>query len=287
MSSDRLIIQPTADGSSTFFSEQWQETFHSKYGAKQEAIAKFVLPSNILNKSQDCIKILDVCYGLGYNSAAAIEKFSLDGIANQIDIIALELDLEIPKQAIAANLLNIWTPEVTAALTTLSQELKLQIQIGAKTLNMQLLLGDARQTISQVPIAWADVIFLDPFSPTHCPQLWTVEFMQCLAHCLKPDGCLVTYSCAAAVRTALMMAGLDIGNTPPVGRRSPGTIAAFPPCSLPPLSLAEKELLQTRASIPYRDPSLSASSVIIMADRQELQRLSPLESSSSWKKRWC
>jgi tRNA U34 5-methylaminomethyl-2-thiouridine-forming methyltransferase MnmC len=287
MSSDRLTIHPTADGSTTFFSEQWQETFHSVQGARQEAIAKFVLPSGILDKPQNSIHILDVCYGLGYNSAAAIEALSYRGLANQIEITALELDLEVPQQAIASHLLNIWKPEVAEVLTNLVTQDKKQIQtqISGKNLNMQLLIGDARQTLAQVPIAWADAIFLDPFSPPKCPQLWTVEFIQNLANCLKPDGCIVTYSCSAAIRTALIMAGLNIGITAPVGRRSPGTIAAFPPCSLPPLSLAEQELLQTRAAIPYSDRSLTATSETILANRQELQRLSTLETTSAWKKR--
>jgi tRNA U34 5-methylaminomethyl-2-thiouridine-forming methyltransferase MnmC len=287
MSSDRLILHPTADGSTTFFSEQWQETFHSVQGAKQEAIAKFVLPSGILDKDQDCIQILDVCYGLGYNSAAAIECLSNQGMANQIEIIALELNLQVPQQAIASNLLNIWLPEVAEVLTNLVTQDKKQIQtqISGKDLNMQLLIGDARQTLAQVPIARADAIFLDPFSPPKCPQLWTVEFIQSLANCLKPDGYIVTYSCSAAIRTALLMAGLNIGITAPVGRRSPGTIAAFPPCSLPPLSIAEQELLQTRAAIPYSDRTLTASTETILVNRQAAQKLSNLESTSAWKKR--
>jgi tRNA U34 5-methylaminomethyl-2-thiouridine-forming methyltransferase MnmC len=286
MSSDRLTHQSTADGSTTFFSEYWQEAFHSVHGAKQEAIGKFVIPSGILQKSQDAIRILDVCYGLGYNSAAAIESMCISGISNQIEIIALELDLEVPQQAIADNLLNIWRPEVAEILTSLGTDSLIHTQILNKSLTMRLLIGDARQTLAQVAIAWADVIFLDPFSPPHCPQLWTVEFIQNLANCLRPDGCIVTYSSAAAVRTALQMAGLNIGATVPVGRRSPGTIAAFPPCCLPSLSLAEEELLQTRAGIPYGDRTLMATRETIISDRQEAQRQSKLETSSAWKKRW-
>ena len=36
---NRLTLYPTNDGSIVFFSEQWQEAFHSLHGAKQEAIA--------------------------------------------------------------------------------------------------------------------------------------------------------------------------------------------------------------------------------------------------------
>ena len=44
--------------------------------------------------------------------------------------------------------------------------------------------------------------------------------------CLHVDGLLGTYSCTAAVRTALLAADLQIGSTPPARRRSPGTVAA-------------------------------------------------------------
>ena len=44
--------------------------------------------------------------------------------------------------------------------------------------------------------------------------------------CLHVDGLLATYSCTAAVRTALFAADLQIGSTPPARRRSPGTVAA-------------------------------------------------------------
>lgn len=67
---DTLSLLATADGSVTFWSETFQETFHSTHGAKNEAEAKFVIPTKITEKArmQTQLNILDVCYGLGYNS---------------------------------------------------------------------------------------------------------------------------------------------------------------------------------------------------------------------------
>ena len=106
-----------------------------------------------------------------------------DRTAN-LDIIALENNLEVPRKAIASGLVDIWQPAISQILQTAAED---QI-VRTEKLSLQLLIGDARQTISQVPTKWADAIFLDPFSPPHCPQLWTVEFIQLLANCLKPDG---------------------------------------------------------------------------------------------------
>ena len=77
-------------------------------------------------------------------------------------------------------------------------------------LQANLLIGDARSLILQVHKSGfqADAIFLDPFSPPQCPQLWTLEFIQKVSECLHENGLMATYSCAAAVRTALLTAGL-------------------------------------------------------------------------------
>ncbi|EFA73339.1 Putative uncharacterized protein [Raphidiopsis brookii D9] len=42
-----FLPQVTKDGSLTFFSEEFQESFHSLYGAKQESFLKFVIPTQV------------------------------------------------------------------------------------------------------------------------------------------------------------------------------------------------------------------------------------------------
>ncbi|MEI6064308.1 MAG: MnmC family methyltransferase [Pseudanabaena sp. ELA748] len=281
---DKLLLFPTEDGSVTFWSDTYQETFHSSHGAKHEAEAKFVIPAKIAEKarSQAQINILDICYGLGYNSAAAIACVSeLPNPTAKVQIIALENNLEVPQQAIASGLVNIWQPAIAQILTTAAKNQT----VTTENLSLQLLVGDARQTISQVPRKWADAIFLDPFSPPHCPQLWTVEFMQLLANCLKPNGYLVTYSASAAVRSAMLIAGLQIGAIAPIGRKSPSTIAAFSPTPLPPISDHEAAFLKTRAAIPYRDHTLTGTASEIIAIRQAEQKNSQLPPSSSLRKK--
>jgi len=280
---DTLSLFPTEDGSITFWSETFQETFHSSHGAKHEAEAKFVIPAKIAEKARTQLQlnILDVCYGLGYNTAAAIACISelSDRTAN-LNIIALENNLEVPQKAIASGLVDIWQPAIAQILQTAAEDQIVKIE----KLSLQLLIGDARQTISQVPIKWADAIFLDPFSPPHCPQLWTVEFIQLLANCLKLDGYLVTYSSSAAVRAAMLSAGLQIGAIAPIGRKSPSTIAAFSPTALPPISETEAAFLKTRAAIPYRDRTLQGTASEIINLRKAEQNTSALAPSSSLRK---
>lgn len=275
----------TDDGSYTFFSEEFGQTFHSKYGAKEESIFKYAIPTLLAQKAcRGHLRILDICYGLGYNSAAALATIWRSHPDCTVEIIALEIDRTVPISAIEHNLLSDWEEPIPQLLTRLVRSEPIEID----RLNAQLILGDARQTIAD-PIERgfkADAIFLDPFSPVACPQLWTIEFIDRVAKCCASDGIIATYSCASAVRTAMVEAGLFVGDSMPVGRKSPGTIASFNAAQLTPLSQQELEHLQTRAAIPYRDPTLSDSMAKIIIRRELEQDDCGLETTSQWKKRW-
>ncbi|MBD2346093.1 tRNA (5-methylaminomethyl-2-thiouridine)(34)-methyltransferase MnmD [Anabaena subtropica] len=289
---ENFVPKATADGSFTFFSQEFNEDFHSHFGAKQESFFKFVSPTQLaMAAHKPVLRLLDICYGLGYNTAAALETIWAVNPNCYVELMGLELNLSVPQAAIEHKLFDNWKYEYTAILNKLAFE----EQVQTDRLKAKLLIGDARKAIGRVHQLGflADAIFLDPFSPPQCPQLWTVEFMQKVALCLHEDGLLATYSCAAAVRAALLTAGLHIGSTPPVGRRSPGTVAAHPQNSelnthiaLPPLSQAEKEHLLTRAAIPYRDPQLNDQAHVIVQRRQQEQQASSLEPTSRWRKRY-
>jgi tRNA U34 5-methylaminomethyl-2-thiouridine-forming methyltransferase MnmC len=283
--SSTFTPQLTADGSFTFFSPEFEEYFHSTQGAKEEALIKFVEPCQIAQKAQQpVVRLLDVCYGLSYNTAAALEVIWARNPNCYVEVIALELDATVPRSAIAHHLLNSWSSPIPELL----EELATSLRVQSNQLHAQLLLGDARATIQQVYQSdfRADAIFLDAFSPRRCPQLWTVEFCQRLAGCCASTGILSTYSCAASVRSALMAAGFKLGQTPPLRGRQPGTVASFSEVGLPPLPLRSHEHMQTRAAVPFRDPHLCDPAPIILQRRQTEQQASTLEPTSHWQKRW-
>jgi tRNA U34 5-methylaminomethyl-2-thiouridine-forming methyltransferase MnmC len=280
-----LIPEQTADGSFTFFSEDFGEWFHSREGAYAEALTTYVEATRLAARAQaDRLVLLDVCYGLGYNTAAALTTIQQANPYCEIQVVGLELDSRVPQQAIHQQFTGQWPGSVQSVLESLAKTGTVETQ----KLNARLLIGDARLRIQQLVSEGfqADVIFFDPFSPPHCPELWTVEFIQQVAHCLKPQGCLATYSCAAAVRTALKLADLHIGSIAASGRRWPGTLAQFKPDGLVLPSPQEQDHLTTRAAVPYRDPDLRDSAEVIRHRRQQEQLQSPLKPTSTWRKRW-
>ena len=67
----------TNDGSVGLYSPTDDDIYHSTYGALSEAYEKFIYPAEFDNyfKTNNKIKILDICFGIGYNSKAFLNHF--------------------------------------------------------------------------------------------------------------------------------------------------------------------------------------------------------------------
>ena len=170
------VPHPTADGSFTFFSEEFSEAFHSRQGAKTEAFQKFAHVTHLaMRATQPSVRLLDVCYGLGYNTAAALEVIWTTNPGCRVEWAGLELDASVPLAAIAPSFLESWSTPVQAALQTIAH----QHHQHTSTLQAQLLIGDARQTIQALAQTGfqADAIFFDPFHLSAVPNSGRWSFL--------------------------------------------------------------------------------------------------------------
>ncbi len=289
----------TADGSLSLHSDLFGEAFHSSAGALGEANAKFVAPAQLDRfGAAGVLRVLDVCVGLGYNSAALMEALSAKG-SPPLRWWGLELDHR-PLQLALANegFVSLWSQPVLTRLQALSAQGRWCDANGHT--RGQLLWGDARSQLLKLPGGEAfDLVLMDAFSPSHCPELWSEEFLLGLAQRLAPGGRLLTYSRAAAIRSSLRRAGLELRSLLPApGQRrewSSGTLAVRPTADdvvsahgpgWKPFSAMEHDHLTTRASIPYRDPSGTASAAMIHQRRRQEQAQCGLRSTSSWQRQW-
>jgi tRNA U34 5-methylaminomethyl-2-thiouridine-forming methyltransferase MnmC len=198
----------TADGSITYYNEDYDETYHSKTGAIEESERKFAEPAGI----KKGMKILDICFGLGYNSMAAMKK------AKKLSIVGLEKDREILKkiQKIKVKGYEKEYGKVKNAAKNLFYK--------DKDAEMRIIIGDATKTIKELDRKF-DAVFLDPFSPPKNPELWTEKFLKEVKKRMKKGARLTTYSCARVVRDNLKEAGFKVYDGPKVGRRGPSTVA--------------------------------------------------------------
>ncbi len=199
----------TRDGSLTIYSEKYSETYHSISGAFEEAFKKFAIPCKIKGK----MKILDICFGLGYNSAAAIK------LSKSLKIVGLEKDEEILKA-----IQKITVPKFIEKEYKIIRDAANKLYYKEGDLEIKIVLGDARETIKTLNEKY-DAVFLDPFSPKKNPELWTTEFLSNVWKRMKNGAILTTYSCAKIVRKNLSSVGFLVLDGPIVGRRSPSTIA--------------------------------------------------------------
>lgn len=208
----------TPDGSVTFHNEQFGEAYHSKSGAKEEAVKKFVEPCNIKELAKTgSIRILDVCFGLGYNTAAAIDCALAENPQCLIEAVGLENDPEILQTILTL-------PDSFAHYTLIKEAIKNDYAYEKNNVRIKILLGNAQETIKTLSKEF-DVVFLDPFSPKKCPELWTASFFKDIVALLRKEGRLATYSCARIVRENLKGAGFTVFDGPKLWRRGPSTIA--------------------------------------------------------------
>lgn len=131
-----------------------------------------------------------------------------------------------------------------------------------------------------------NLIFLDAFTPSKCPCLWSYEFFKLLFEHLEPDGMILTYSTSASIRNAMLAAGFEIGNiyNERLGKFS-GTIATKDKSLIKsPLSEFDLGLLKTKAGLFYRDENLTALNEAILERRNSEVKNSDKMSTSHYNK---
>ena len=98
----------TNDGSVGLYSQADNDIYHSTYGALTEAYEKFILPADLekfFQKNSE-IKILDICFGIGYNSKSFLNfiynaQIDTDNILKDKCIAKLYTDNTICKNSIS------------------------------------------------------------------------------------------------------------------------------------------------------------------------------------------
>ncbi len=289
-----LIEVLTKDGSYSLRSMFFQENFHSVLGALEETKLKFTSTSNLQRFKGKSLNVLDICFGLGYNSASLLNELIKQ--KSYLNLYALELDKKPLEYSLSnESFLKLWAPKVKTIFESLYRKDYFEDQF----FKCSVLWGDAREKINIIPSSIKfDLIYLDGFSPQKCPQVWTIEFLSKVVENLNSQGFLITYSSSAAVRKTLRNLGLEIFTIRPSFKKrtfwSQGTVAIskFDKNKLKTnfnfekLSLMEEEHLLTKASIPYRDQDSNSSKDDIINRRLDEQLSSNLLPTNKWRKKW-
>lgn len=161
----------------------------------------------------------------------------------------------------------------------------IDFEAAQRLFELNFFINDARKSILEISEQY-DYIFLDAFTYTKAPQLWSVEFIAELYKRMKPTGVLLTYSNSAQVRNTLLENNFYVGKIyAPNSEKVIGTIASKDKSKIKhPLNSYELGLCATKAGIPYHDPNLKFSSQEIKELREYEFKHSNLISSSRYMK---
>jgi len=202
-SEKKLVI--TDDGSATLFSCEFNEPYHStKDGALHESLQKHIIPAISFHKAKEELRILDICFGLGYNVLATIYYIQQKNLSTKVHIISPEFD-----ESLIRSLISFDYPQEFDKLKSIITQLSQNFYYEDEQFKIEILLGDARDTIPHIKEKF-DIIYQDAFSPKQNPLLWTREYFADIRAVSRDDVILTTYSIAIATRMGLYENGFKI-----------------------------------------------------------------------------
>ncbi|MCI6775132.1 MnmC family methyltransferase [Methanobrevibacter boviskoreani] len=251
------------------------ETLHTKSGAISESFKKFIDPLK-LDYSRD-IAILDICAGLGYNTSAAVFDF----MQHTDNTTSLKVDMvEISPETLACGMIvpspiaehDIVKKAIEDELVRSNfASLHLESFEIPDNIDISVFIEDARQTVQRLNDNTYDAIFLDPFSQTMAPELFTCDLFKEFKRVINDNGIVATYTSSAPVRGGFIEAGFHVGEGPVFGRFQGGTIASPNPETLgKSLNIHdERRIALSDVGIPFRDINLNGSSDEINQVRTE------------------
>lgn len=193
------------DGSCTAYSAEYGEHYHStKDGALTESLKKHVIPALSCFEDAPSLRILDICFGLGFNTLATLYYLRENGITKRIEIVSPELD-----EALVRSLKAFDYPESFAPFASIIASISETGHYEDEEVKIDVLFGDARRILPTLEETF-DIVYQDAFSPEHNPVLWTQEYFADIARLTHGRSVVTTYSTALKTRLALFENGFNV-----------------------------------------------------------------------------
>ncbi len=208
------LIIITEDGSSTLFSPDVEETYHSQKGAIQESEHIFIKTG-----WEECLKndlkVFEVGFGTGLNAFMTLLKAEED--QKKVLYTSLEyypINSETVQHLNYTELLNNDKKNDFHKLHTTGWNNK-------ETISCFFTLEKIKADFTCYNLKDNyDLFYFDAFSPEKQPEMWTQERFEHLFNHANPGAILVTYCSKGAVRRAMQAAGFITERLPgPPGKR--------------------------------------------------------------------
>jgi len=210
------------------YSHRFQDRYHSCTGGLAQAVGVFLRGCGLPQawSGQDHFTVLETGFGLGQNFLATWAAWLADPQRCQhLHFVSVEAypvaaaDLVRAAHAAEAGGAGLPLPPITPLAEELAgvwQNLSPGIHhfdFAQGRVQLTLAVGDVAQVLPQLELV-ADAVFLDGFSPSINPDMWSAATLQAVALLCRPGTTLATYTIARRVRDGLTNAGFSVKKCP-------------------------------------------------------------------------
>ncbi len=198
-------ILHTLDGSTTIHLPDWNESYHSKHGAIQEAYHVFIKNGLSLSKGKP-ISILEIGFGTALNTFITYLESCK---SNQtIDYVGVEAYPISADEVLQMN----YVSELNAENERTSFELMHQSNWEEKiAITSNFTLTKRKQFFDEIcEENQYDLIYFDAFGYRVQPELWSTEIFKKMYKALKVNGVLVTYAARGVVKRSMIEVGFSV-----------------------------------------------------------------------------
>ncbi|MEX6627161.1 tRNA (5-methylaminomethyl-2-thiouridine)(34)-methyltransferase MnmD [Tenacibaculum salmonis] len=196
----------TSDGSTTIHLPDWNEQYHSKHGAIQEAYHVFIKSGLALQKKEE-ISILEIGFGTGLNCFITFLERKSESI-KKINYVGVEaypvINEEVAKLNYVAELKAEKQQTIFDNMHGFSWDKKHEITADFSLTKRQQFFKDIDDKNQ------FDLIYFDAFAAEHQPDLWTEAIFKSMFEALQDNGILVTYCAKGSVRRAMQAVGFTV-----------------------------------------------------------------------------
>ena len=200
----REIIQ-TLDGSTTIHLQEWDECYHSKHGAIQEAQHVFIKNGLSLFENTH-VSILEIGFGTGLN--AFISFLEAKKLNQTIDYVGVEAYPVSADEVLSMNYVEELNATDESAIFKTMHESNWEEKIS---LNKDFSLTKRKQFFEAIDdIEKFDLIYFDAFGYRVQPELWSTEIFRKMYNALKPNSVLVTYAARGVVKRSMIEVGFTV-----------------------------------------------------------------------------
>ena len=203
----REIIQ-TRDGSTTIHLPEWNESYHSKHGAIQEAYHVFI-KNGLSIFEEKPISVLEIGFGTGLNCFITyLESKKNNQLIDYVGVEAYPVEID---EAMQMN----YPREIDAGETTTFKQMHKCDWEEKNVLSNDFALTKRKQFFQDIKdVAAFDLIYFDAFGFRVQPELWSEAIFAAMFKALKPNGVLVTYACRTSIKNAMLSAGFSVEKLP-------------------------------------------------------------------------